>query len=219
MRTFIFTIGLFIGYWQQARGQTAGDIRLDSSVVSDTDDLSLQLDSVCAMKPSHYDPSIMVRCTNRLLVLRKDSLLVVVQSAFERNSGNAEGYGLFLALRMVFNLTSNMTYPEMHFGKPDIERSRSKSVANRYPILLVNDIPFLVVQRTFMTGVGESIDKHLSFYKKFGQLRTVPILFKTDLPKKELLERVKTTWANVYPDTVFSRIQAEIEQQIQLLYE
>jgi hypothetical protein len=70
-----------------------------------------------------------------------------------------------------------------------------------------------------MTGVGESIDTHLSFYREFGQLRTTPLHFDTDLSKVELFELVKAEWRNVYPTIEFSTIQAEMEQQIRYLYE
>ena len=76
-----------------------------------------------------------------------------------------------------------------------------------------------MVQSTFMTGVGESIDKHLSFYREFGQVRTTPIRFNTDLSQKELLELVKVAWAKVYPKNAFKNVRAEMEQQIRLLYE
>ena len=216
----IFTIGLFMSIYQPTIGQTAGRVSHDSTFVSlDTTYLSLRLDSVCALKPGRYDPSLLIRSTNQLLSLEKDSLITVVHSAFERGNSDAGGYGLFLLLRMVFELPAGMTYPEMHFGKPDIDPSDSMSEANRFPLLIVSSIPFLVVQSTFMTGVGDSIDTHLAFYREFGQIRTTSIIFDANVSEEELLKLVKVAWENVYPTTSFKTVQAEMEQQIQLIYE
>jgi hypothetical protein len=216
----IFTIGLFISICQPITGQTLGSVSHGSTLVSlDTANVSLRLDSVFALKPGRYNPSLLIRCTNDLLPLGKDSSIAAIKSAFERGNSDAEGYGLFLLLRIVFELPPAMDDPEMHFGKTDINPSESKSQVNRFPLLIVNSIPFLVVQRTFMTGVGESLDKHLSFYREFGQFRTTPLHFDTDLSKVELFELVKAEWRNVYPTIEFSTIQAEMEQQIRYLYE
>ena len=140
-RTLIFAIGLFFSIFQPTIGQTFGSVSDDSTLVSlNTAELSRQLDSVFTLKPGRYDPSLLIRCTNQLLSLEKDSLIRVVESAYDRGQSDAEGFGLFLLLRMVFEIPPAMAYPEMHFGKPDIDLPISTLESKHYPLLLVNSV-------------------------------------------------------------------------------
>jgi hypothetical protein len=219
-RNLIFIFYLTVCSSQSANAQVIEPKKSDSSNVDVADtNLSLLLDSVYAMKPGRYNPEVLIDCANRLVSLEKDSVIVAIKSAFERGNSDSEGYGLFLLLQLVFELPADKAYPEMHFGKPDIKPSLSALRANRYPLLLVNNIPFLVVQNTFMTGPGDSVDEHLSFYRKFGKVTAYRFDLDITLTKDQLLELVAITWNNVYPNTLFSSVQAEMEQQIGVLYQ
>lgn len=220
VRNLIFIICLTVCSCQLTNGQIVEHAKSDSSNIDLADsDLSLLLDRAYAMKPGRYNPEVLIECSNRLVLLEKDSVIASIKSAFKRGESDSEGYGLFLLLQLVFELPADKAYPEMHFGKPDIKPSLSSLKANRYPLLFVNNIPFLVVQSTFMTGPGDSVDEYLAFYREFGQVTTSLIDFNPDLTEDDLLELVKITWSNVYPDTPFNTVQAEIEQQIGFLYQ
>lgn len=167
------------------------------------------------MRPETFDPILLMSVTNGLLPLGKEEILEQLSMLYTGNEENMNGFGSFLLLRTLFNLPSNLEYPVMRIGKPDTDPPNSMERSNRFPILMVEDVPYLVITGYFSTGVPQPVAEHFQFFKEFGQLRTTPFPISTSLSKDELYNQFETEWKTVFGNSELpSTIRTSVTRQI-----
>ena len=180
------------------------------------DNIETQLNALCEMTPESYDAHLVVMVVNQLLAKGKEETLEMISQAYHRrDAGNSDGYGLFVALRLVFEIPTGEKHPEIRFGKPDIESPTSG--AERFPILLVDDIPLQVIRGYFMTGLPQHLDEHLSFYHEHGTLRTTVINNTISGSEEEFYNQFETTWSTSTLTAPSEELKKIIQEQISSL--
>lgn len=138
-------------------------------------------------------PLRLVRAVNALHTLGKDTALAVlseylrVSCHFVDAGGRA---GVFLVLRTLFDPAADPgVFPHMMVGAPRPPFPKQHADAPRFPIVLVDDMPFNVVSGYSLGGLAESPEMHLESIRKVGTLRAAP-LAPTSTPLDALLRFV-----------------------------
>lgn len=124
-------------------------------------------------------PLRLVRAVNALHALGRDAALAVlseylrVSSHFE-DAGGREG--VFLVLRTLFDPPADLgVFPHMMVGAPRPPFPPEHRDAPRFPIVIVDDMPFNVVNGYALAGLAESPEMHLESMRKLGTLRGAPL--------------------------------------------
>ena len=181
------------------------------------DDVSSALEQLYTMRPETYDAHLLASIANALQALGKDEFLTRVRTFYATKSEIGGGFGLFLLLRIQFDLPEGQSYPSLKMGKPDLDPPAKISDFNRFPILLVDDIPCLLIAGYFSTGPSSSLVDQLNFYQENGLWRDKPFVASTDRSVEDLYQQFKIEWEKVFgsrtiPSTLERSIPAQFTQ-------
>src|SRR5690554_1440074 len=145
-----------------------------------------------------FDPIFICEIANDLNPLGKNEVLSKIDSFYKNNRESSDNFGLFLLLRIVFEVPENTAYPEIKIGKFDIDRPQDKKAIRRFPIMISNELPFLVITDYFMGGLPESLDSHIQFYKEFGTLKKEGYKLQINYPAEKLYNDFEAEWCKNY---------------------
>ncbi|MDX2362721.1 MAG: hypothetical protein QNK23_18065 [Crocinitomicaceae bacterium] len=183
-----------------------------------TKELNAQLDSIYAMAAYTFDPTLLVTTANKLQHYKKKEVLAMIRETYDSESGLSLGYGLFLLLRMQFDIPDDMQHLEIWFGKPGTAPPNSTSPTNRFPIIMVEDFPVILITGYMLGGLPENIDRHMEFYKKYGVLRDKP--FPTEIRSSRANYYLSFTkeWFKLYKTTeIPASVSWWVEEQLDQL--
>ena len=123
-----------------------------------------------------YDPMVTVRIANALFPLGMEGALDAMSVTLRaRERGSRERQGLFLALRALFDVPNPPGYmPPMGIGGTSPE-PRDPRQAPRFPLMLVDDVPLLVVGGYTLGGKPEPVSAHVAYFRKHGVFRSAPL--------------------------------------------
>lgn len=120
-----------------------------------------------------YDPGAVVAAVNALIPLGKDAALARLDGLIARQDlGRDPHHGLFLVLRVAFDAAA---HPPVRLGGSQPPPPPSPGALPRFPILVVDDLPLLLVTGYTLRGLPEPVTVHLAYYRQHGTLRTSPL--------------------------------------------
>jgi hypothetical protein len=124
-----------------------------------------------------YDPSVVIRVANALHPLGKDKALAVVQEYTRVADWETPApEGLFLVLRVLFDVPADPGHlPVMYVGAPGPAPPEDLTLLPRFPILLVDDIPLLLVSGYSLAGQAERVESHVEQLRDRGRWRAQPL--------------------------------------------
>lgn len=120
------------------------------------------------------DPLRIIQAVNALVPLGKDGAASVL-GEYLRVSSHFEDpgrEGVFHVLRTLFDPPpSTGVFPHMRVGSPSPGFPPNDKDAPRFPIVIVDDIPFVGVRGYALAGLAESPEMHLAWMKDHAELR------------------------------------------------
>lgn len=164
-----------IGAAPTSPGDTASPGTLPQAAPVPTDPASVAalLDRAARSDFTTYDPRAVVEAVNALVALGPE----VAWQALDRWLAGADlaadpRHGLLLVLRTAFDAEA---HPPVRLGTPDQAPPTDPGAAPRFPLVIVDDVPVLLVARYAVAGVVEPISIHVEHYRAHGTLRGKPL--------------------------------------------
>jgi hypothetical protein len=165
-----------------------------------------------------YDPGALVAAVNALLPLGKDKALDAVEHQLVSADRAADPqHGLFLVLRLLFEVPDSGSQPTMRIGIPEALKPHDPRVLPYFPLLVVDDIPFLLVTTILLGGSAERVETHLDHFRALGVLRGTPLQPRADLAPEVVLDHVTALYRRAYGVDPKSGLRVEIEGQLSRL--
>jgi len=159
------------------------------------------IDQAPPLAGDRYDPLPVIRIVNALQALGKDKALAAVDeylrvaSSFHSDARE----GLFVVLRVLFEVPKAPGHmPAMYVGAPFPEAPKDPKRLPRFPVLLLDDVPLLLVSGYLLAGVAERVERHVAYYRKGGRLRSKR-LAPPEAPL-EVYEKFRRSFLWVYGD-------------------
>lgn len=88
--------------------------------------------------------------------------------------GGLEDSSIFLILRALFDVPTNPGYmPRMYVGAPfPVNLPDDPKRVPRFPMVIVDDVPVLLVSGYNLGGMPEPVGVHLDYFQKYGTIRS-----------------------------------------------
>jgi hypothetical protein len=168
---------------------------------------------------ARFDPGDLIAAVNELYALGKDSALDAVERHLAAADRLADPqHGLFLVLRLLFEVPADPGFqPPMHIGIPSIAKPRDARALPRFPLLVVDDIPFLLVTTFVLAGSAQPVEAHLEHFRRNGTLRAEPLRPKADATPTEILSRLVAVYRDAYRAELTPAQLSMLGQQLQRL--
>lgn len=166
------------------------------------------LERASAMGFDDYNPVAVIQAVNGLQLLGKDAALDAIES-HPIGSGH---YGLFWALRALFDLPASRGFPPVRLGVPTISPPTSPETLPRFPIVIVRDIPLLVVRGYSLGGLPEPVLDHVVYYRVHGTIRGQPL--KPPSTANGIVAEFLERWTKAYGDRYTAAAVATINDQL-----
>ena len=138
--------------------------------------LALAAVAVPMLDGESFDPAAAVRAVNRLLAAGPAAALDALRSrARDATTGPEQGDVLVLC-RLAFDPAPGAVLPPLLAGVPDVVVPEDAEAEwPRFPLALVDDVPFLLVRGYLVGGLAEPPAEHVERCTRAGQLRTRPL--------------------------------------------
>jgi hypothetical protein len=137
------------------------------------------IDRAPELQGHRFDPLPIIQIVDALQPLGKEMALAAIREylrvASEHHSDAREG--LFVVLRVLFEIPADTGYmPRVGLGAPwPPEPKADPKAAPRFPVVLVEDVPVLLVSGYELSGVEQPVEEHVDYFNKHGQLRVKPL--------------------------------------------
>lgn len=120
----------------------------------------------------HYDPLAYIRIVNAPQPLGKERALAAI-SEFLRVSANHEAQeGIFFVLRVLFDVPNPPAHmPQMLIGAMAPLEPTDMRICPRFPVIIVDDVPFSVLDGLMLGGVAQNPAEHVEYFRKHGAIR------------------------------------------------
>lgn len=170
------------------------------------------LDRAARMGFEDYNPDRMIQAVNALHPLGKERAVQAIR-AYLKDKANDQLYGMYWLLRVLFEVSGGQSFPPVRLGQPDIPPPQNASALPRFPIVMVEDIPFLVVRGYALGGFPEPIESHVTYFEKHGQLRPSRLSPPDTLDsiQSRFLDQWRAAYGEAYPQ-VLTLIQEQISR-------
>lgn len=133
------------------------------------------LERAFTMRFEDYNPQYVISAVNALRELEKKEALRQIEQYIDHHQDANESLGVFWVLRVLFDVPSDPGFPPVALGKPDIPPPENVELFPRYPIVLVQDVPFLVVHGYMLRGLPVTVTEHVAYFKAHGSIREKPL--------------------------------------------
>jgi hypothetical protein len=142
-------------------------------------DLLRLIDRAPRLEGYHYDPLTIIQIVNALQPLGKETALAVIDEYLRVAPSDFDcpaREGLFLVLRVLFDVPDNPGYmPRMFVGAPGPREPTDPKRIPRFPVLLLDDVPLMLVSGYSLGGAPEPVEHHVEYFRKNGRLRANPL--------------------------------------------
>jgi hypothetical protein len=121
-----------------------------------------------------YDPLLIIQIVNTLQPLGKEKALAAIEEYLRVASSfhSPAREGVFLVLRVLFDVPTDPGYmPHMYVGAPSPATPKDSKEFPRFPILIQDDVPLLLVSGYVLAGFPEQPESHVKYFRENGQLR------------------------------------------------
>ncbi len=169
------------------------------------------LDQAATMRFEDYNPDRVIEAVNALQPQGKEQALASIKAYLARRASGHDATGLFWVLRVLFDVPAGQGLPPVRLGQPDISPPPSPEALPRFPIVLVQDVPLLVVRGYLLGGFPEPVDAHVTYFQTHGTIRGAPL---APLRSRErLTEEFARVWSAAYgssPPDVRELVAAQV---------
>ena len=118
-----------------------------------------------------YDPRAVIDAVNALVPLGKDGALEAIEGFLAEEQAEPR-QGLFFVLRVLFDADP---HPPVRLGASRPAPPADATTLPRFPIVLVDDVPLLLVSGYTLRGLPEPVTAHVEYYRAHGTLRDAPL--------------------------------------------
>ncbi len=125
------------------------------------------------------NPLLLIRAVNALQKLGKEKAIAALTEYLRVSSSFDDGgrEGTFLVLRALFDVPDKPGFlPTMQVGAPSPPGPPDPHAVPRYPVIIVDDIPFVLVRGYELGGQPEPPESHLEWFRANGVLRRAPLV-------------------------------------------
>ena len=170
------------------------------------------LDQVASTPVEDYNPADIVRAVNMLRPLGKEKALKRVDSYLESRDKSEHPKGLFWVLRVLFDVTEKRGFPPVVLGTPDIPAPSNPAILPRYPIVMTQSIPFLVVRGYTLRGLPEPVEAHIAYFRTYGTLRAEVLRMPSSMKgiEEDFLQRWTKAYDGAYTLEVLRTIRTQL---------
>lgn len=120
-----------------------------------------------------YDPRAVIEAVNALVAVGPEAAWAAIDGVLASADLAAEPHhGLMLVLRVAFDAE---LHPPLRIGSSDPLPPTDPGAVPRFPIVIVDDVPLLLVARYAASDVTEPISIHVAHYRASGTLRAKPM--------------------------------------------
>lgn len=128
------------------------------------------LDRAANMGFDDYNPAHVIAAVNALRPLGKEEALARIDSYLEGRDGLPYPDGLFWVLRTLFEMPAGRPFPPAGIGRPNISPPAGAEHLPRFPVVVVQDVPLLVVRGYALAGLPEPVERHVAYFRAHGVL-------------------------------------------------
>ncbi|MBS1911261.1 MAG: hypothetical protein JST22_04690 [Bacteroidetes bacterium] len=176
----------------------AGSSAANDSTADETRDrmiLSL-VERAAATRLQDYNPVYVIDAVNALQPLGREGAWRMIGMYLERRDPEQSDDGLFLLLRVLFDLPPDQCYPEVGLGVPVTPPPPDAGNLPRFPIVMIQDVPIMVVRGYFLGGFPDRVERHVAFFREHGIIRSRPLR----LPRSSaaIEDQFSTVWRAAY---------------------
>ena len=159
-----------------------------------------------------YHPGHLIDVVNALLPRGKDGALAELEAFLaKRDLANDPHQGLFLVLRVLFDADP---YPPVRLGGSRPPPPPQPTVLPRFPIMIVDDVPLMLVVSYTLRGLPEPVTAHLDYYRSHGTLRSMPL---TPMPGPNRLATYENRYKAAYQAAPSPAERAFVKSQLDRL--
>lgn len=205
----------FICFLQFCKGtekNTDTSFNQTNDIMIKEDNIEILFDKICSRDAINYNPIYIINATNELMALGKENALFRIENYYSKIEKDKETLGLFLLLRVLFNIPETETHLKIEIGKFDIEPPANETEIPLFPIMIVDEVPLLIVQGYFLAGFPQSLEEHISFYSEKGTIRENSI--KVIVPKNKIIEDFTESWEKSYKNSPSEKLINHIKNQL-----
>ena len=150
------------------------------------------LDHASSSSLVSYNPGRIIQAVNDLIPLGKEDALASIAGYYEAADRQADPrQGLFWVLRVLFDVPADPGYhPPVRLGAPRPAAPDDLRTIPRFPIMLIEDIPLLMVTSFILGGLPETVDSHLELFERKGLMRSRPLRPALDIENDDDRERI-----------------------------
>jgi len=136
-------------------------------------DLDVGLARASSSAFATYHPGHVIDAVNALLPLGKDGALAGLEAFLEGRDLTADPHqGLFLVLRVLFDADP---HPPVRLGGSWPPQPPSPAALPRFPIMITDDVPLMLVASYTLRGLPEPVTAHIEYYRRHGTPRPEPL--------------------------------------------
>ena len=158
------------------------------------------LDHASSSSFATHNPGRIVQAVNELIPLGKEEALASIAGYYEAADRQADPrQGLFWVLRVLFDVPAEPGYhPPVRLGAPRPAAPDDLRTIPRFPIMLIEDIPLLMVTSYILGGLPETVDSHLELFESNGLMRSRLLQPTPDIKNDDGRERIIAAFAARY---------------------
>lgn len=142
-----------------------------------------------------YDPGVVIAAVNELQA-RGAAALSTVDDFLAGWQGPAPAMGLFWVLRVLMDMPGEQPFPAVAIGTPTVDPPADPVRLPRFPIVVVDDVPFLTVRGYMLGGLAQPVEDHVLYYRLWGTVRSKPLAPPSCFDGLE--ERFRSRWDDAY---------------------
>jgi len=128
-----------------------------------------------------FNPRNLIVAVNALQPLGKEKALAALMEYYRVTDNRDEAQSEFIILRALFDLPERGFMPPMFIGAPAPDEPKDPKKIPRFPLAIVDDVPFMLVDGYALAGMPQSPLEHLTYFREHGQLRAKKLFPSTHL--------------------------------------
>jgi hypothetical protein len=169
----------------------------------------------------YNDPLHLIRVANYLQPLGKEKALAIIDEYCRIHEPGLDETWLFLVLRTLFEVPQPPGYmPPMGIGAMTPAPPKDRVHIPRFPIVIIDDVPFSLLRHVMLAGVPEPATRHVEYFRKHGTIRAGKLRppddpypsFQNLLKSKEWAKIAKADgdplWISAYAEHTFLQVLA-----------
>lgn len=193
-------------------GDDVFSLQTDTEEMKGRESMIALLDQAATMRFDDYDPSYVIQAVNALQPLGKEAALEEVALFVSNESPESDNYGLFWILRVLFEVPAEQGFPPVLLGLPSVAPPADPTRLPRFPIVLIEDVPLLVISGYDLGGFPQPVQEHIDYFQTYGTIRPAPLSPSQDA--NAIRDAFTQAWAAAYGEQYPSEVMTLIDKQL-----